>query len=385
MNWGDRPVIIVGEGCRGANVAALLDIGAPILTSWQALDLFDSDHPLVFGRTGLYGQRCANKVLFNADFVLSIGCRLSIWTVGYGDKPFAPNARIHVVDIDETEAKKKNISLPYEFLIEDAAEFIDSIRGVSLGDMDGMPAWLNQCDYWRSIYPWVESPAHDDTSYINSYRFMQRLNGLFKPDQVIVTDAGGACCSAFQVLRLRPPQRLMTSGGLGEMGCGIPAAIGASFARNKGEVICLVGDGAAMLNLQELQTIAHHQLPIKIIVFANDGYGMIKRTQEAAGYARVATDTRSGVSCPSFRLVAQAFQIGAVQIRTWEDFERVMPWFMGSDGPALCEVFIDPEQQFVPKLNPVRREDGTMGSPAFDTLSPLLENDLQIEAMKHES
>lgn len=367
IDWGSKPVIIVGNGARGANTDALLQLGIPILCSWQAIDLFDSSHPLVFGRTGLYGQRCANKILYNADFVLAIGCRMSIWQVGYGDKSFAPNARIQIVDIDEGERKKVNIWQSYEFTVMDAGLFISGLTAPS----DDISPWISQCSYWRKIYPWVEA-AHNDTAFINSYRFMERLNTLFTEDQIVTADCGGACCSAFQVLKIKPPQKMMSSGGLGEMGCGIPAAIGASFATNKGQVICLVGDGGAMLNLQELQTIFHHGLPIKIFVFNNDGYGMIKWTQKYASYEKVATDQISGVSCPDYRRLAMAFGIDAYAVRTWADFDRVVPAVLPLNEPTLIEVFIDPEQAFVPRMAPVRLPDGTMGSPDFDTLTPPL-------------
>jgi acetolactate synthase-1/2/3 large subunit len=186
---------------------------------------------------------------------------------------------------------------------------------------------------------------------------------------VIVTDMGTPHICAHQVLRLKPPQRLMSSGGLGEMGCGLPAAIGASFARDKGEVLCLVGDGGMMLNLQELATIVHHRLPIKIIVFSNDGYGMIKKTQERAGQMHVAVDKASGVSMPSFRALAHAWGMAACDVRTWKEFNRAMPVLFGSREPSLVEYHMDPDQPMVPKLDPVY-VDGKATSPRFCDLSP---------------
>lgn len=359
-----RPVIILGNGARGADCAALLNLGVPVLTSWQAIDLVDNFHPTYFGRPGIYGQRCANKILANADMILSIGCRLSIWTVGYD---FAPNARLIMVDVDEKEIVKYPQA---EAVVTDAANFVDALcRKGNTGVRE--TEWFSQCSRWAIQYDWVESPTHDDANgHINSYRFMERLQTLLRPDEVITLDAGGACCSAQQVLRLKPPQRMMTSGGLGEMGCGLPAAIGASFATNKGEVLCIVGDGALMLNLQELQTIRHHNLPVKIMVFCNDGYAMIRRSQVVLGMDEFAVGEANGVSVPNFRYVAHAFNIDAADIRTWEDFERVMPWFMASKQPALVQVFIDPQQMFWPKLQPIRNADGTISSPKFDELSP---------------
>jgi acetolactate synthase-1/2/3 large subunit len=202
---------------------------------------------------------------------------------------------------------------------------------------------------------------------------MDRLAAQLKPGQVIVTDMGTALLSGHQALRITPPQRLLTSQGLGEMGFGLPGAIGASIALNRGEVLCLNCDGGMMMNLQELQTVAHHRLPIKIVVFNNDGYLMIKHTQKAVLKGRYAgTDTRSGVSCPDFSKLATAFGFPAFQIRTWEDFAREMPRLLACPGPAICEVFMSPEQFFYPKLGLAVQADGSLISPPLEDLSPFL-------------
>ncbi|HEY6020402.1 MAG TPA: thiamine pyrophosphate-dependent enzyme, partial [Candidatus Paceibacterota bacterium] len=297
--------------------------------------------------------------LAEADLVLSIGCRLSIWTVGYDFHH--PN--LIMVDIDPKDAK-----YPCKFVECNAVDYIDK---ASPFEFD--PQWINQCNSWRNQYPWVEDSHEDKDGYINTYRFFHELNKSLKHDAVIVTDVGGYACSAQQVLRLTPPQRIMSSGGLGEMGCGIPGAIGASFANQKGEVMCFVGDGSAMINLQELQTIAHHQLPIKIFVFNNGGYLMIRKTQDTILEGRhYGVSADNGLSVPDFRRIATAFGIASVEIGSWEDYSRVMPYVLGETCPVLCEVRMHPEQPIVPKLNPIRLEDGTLGTPRFDQLSPVL-------------
>ena len=158
---------------------------------------------------------------------------------------------------------------------------------------------------------------------------------------------GTALLSGHQAIRLNKDQRIMTSTGLGEMGYGLPAAIGASFAKEGGEVISLNCDGGMMMNLQELQTIVHHQLPIKIFIFNNDGYLMIKHTQKNLFKGEyVGTDRASGVSCPDFSRIADAFQIKYYSISSWEDFESFIPEVQGHNEPVICDVFMDPEQFF---------------------------------------
>jgi acetolactate synthase-1/2/3 large subunit len=184
---------------------------------------------------------------------------------------------------------------------------------------------------------------------------------------------GTALLSSHQVIRLSKGQRLMTSTGLGEMGYGLPAAVGASFAKNKGEIMCLNCDGGMMMNLQELQTIVHHQLPIKIFIFNNDGYLMIKHTQKNLFKGKyVATNRDSGVSCPDFSKIANAFKIKYYSISTWSDFDKKVPEIQKENKPVICDIFMDPEQYFHPKLSLAVSVDGTIVSPPLEDLSPLL-------------
>lgn len=349
---------MLGNGARGCDISPILTKGIPILTSWSAKDLIDNDHLYYFGSPGQYGQRIANKVMYEADSIMAIGNRMSIWNVGY-DGP-RPDQYLAMVDVDAYEVAKFPQA---DHIRMSAAEWLmaaDPRLSVRHDD------WLEQCCHWRSQYPLVESPAHDGVDgYENSYRFMERLQKHLKPDCVIVTDAGGACCSAWQVLRVKPPQRMITSGGLGEMGCALPMAIGAAFATGK-EVICIVGDGAMMMNLHELATIAHHQLRIKIIVMANDGYGMIKRSQEMARQAHTGVGAATGVSFPNFNKLARSFGIETVL-----ELKDLFRGGMRGAKPALLQVDLHPDQQFVPKLNPVFL-DGKPTSPRFCDMSPLL-------------
>ena len=193
---------------------------------------------------------------------------------------------------------------------------------------------------------------------------------------------GTALLSGHQVLKFREGQRLMTSTGLGEMGYGLPGAIGASIALNRGEVMCLNCDGGMMLNLQELQTVAHHKLPIKLFIFNNDGYLMIKHTQNAlfkTGY--VGTDRASGVSCPDFSKIAAAFDMPAFQIRSWDECDVTLAEVQAASGPVICEVFMHPEQLFSPKLSLATKPDGSMVSPPLEDLSPLVSRDELERAM----
>jgi acetolactate synthase-1/2/3 large subunit len=358
MHWLKRSSVLLGAGAGGADLSVVMSLGVPVLTSWQAKDLVDNRHPNYFGSPGIYGQRCANKVLHHSDLVLAIGNRLAIWNVGY--EGIRKDQHLIQVEIDGKEIKKGA-----EAVVEDARSFIEGLRHERPACRD----WLARCSLWREDHPWLEKAHEDANGYINSYRFVHALQDHLAHDEVIVTEMGAPLMAAHQILKLKPPQRLMTSGGLGEMGCGLPAAIGASLARNKGRVICLSTDGGLMFNLQELQTIVHHQLPIKIIVFNNGGYGMLKHTQDNAGMKHSGVDEESGVSFPNFRHVAIAFGITAGEIRTWEDFHRIISGMLTCEGPCLVDYRMDPRQKYVPKLEPIY-ENGVARSPGFDEMSP---------------
>lgn len=382
-----RPLLWLGHGIRLAGAKKQIEpllnlLGVPALVSWAGIDMIDSNHPMVFGRAGVYGQRASNFILQNCDYLLTIGTRLAIPQIGYDLSELARGARIDVVDIDPVEVAKHQARVQ-KMIVCDAAVFMNTLtERLQQRVIDPRADWLAKCNAYQDQFPWVGPEHADQGGFMNSYRFMERLNGFFKKDQIVVTDMGTALLCGHQALHIKEGQRLMTSTGLGEMGYGLPAAIGVSFAQERGEVMCLNCDGGMMLNLQELQTIAHHKLPIKLFIFNNDGYLMIKHTQNAlfkSGY--VGTDKASGISCPDFSKIAAAFDMPAFQIRNWDECDETLAKVQAATGPVICEVFMHPEQLFTPKLSLVAREDGTLVSPPLEDLSPLVSRDVLERAM----
>ncbi len=382
-----RPLLWLGHGIRLAGAEKQIEpllslLGVPALVSWAGIDMIDSSHPMVYGRAGVYGQRASNFILQNCDYLLTIGTRLAIPQVGYDISELARGARIDVVDIDPVEVAKHQARVQ-KMIVCDAAVFIGALtERLEQRVIQSRADWLASCTAYQDQFPWVGPEHADQGGFMNSYRFMERLNGFFKKDQIVVTDMGTALLSGHQALHIKEGQRLMTSTGLGEMGYGLPAAIGVSFAQERGEVMCLNCDGGMMLNLQELQTIAHHKLPIKLFIFNNDGYLMIKHTQNAlfkTGY--VGTDKASGISCPDFSKIAAAFDMPSFQIRKWEECDETLAKVQAATGPVICEVFMHPEQLFTPKLSLVAKEDGTLVSPPLEDLSPLVPRDVLERAM----
>lgn len=381
-----RPVFWLGNGVKLSggkkNILTLLKkFKFPTFLSWAAVDLINSKHPLNFGRPGVYGNRASNLILQNSDLIVSIGTRLSIPMIGYVHQEFARKAKIVQVDIDKSELlklKKKT----YLGIKLDAFNFIKILNTKIKNNINQkhLISWVKFSKNILKRFPHLEKKAHKDKKgYINSYRFLDALSKYFRNDECIVTDMGTALLSGHQILKINKNQKMMTSTGLGEMGFGLPGAIGASFGRNKGEVICLNCDGGMMMNLQELQTIDHYKLPIKIFIFNNDGYLMIKHTQKNLFSGRYsAVDKKTDVSCPDFKKVATAFNMKYFRINTWSDFRNSIPKILKEKKAIICDVIMDPEQYFHPKLSTSMSKNGRIISPPLEDLSPLLKrNELQ--------
>ena len=376
INKSKRPVIVGGNGIRLAGAKKqfnqLLDYTKiPTLLTWSGIDLLDNNNPNFFGRFGLYGQRAANFIVQNADLVLVLGSRLALPQVGYDFSQFARGAKIIVVDIDELEGTK----YPVDFVWGDCKEVIDSLIQSSYMIWGYKEEWVKHCNELKIKYPLVEE-AHKDNGYLNSYKFITKMSDYLKDDHIVVTDMGTALLSGHQNIELKPNQTMFTSQGLGEMGYGLPAALGAALACPNKPVLCMNCDGGMMMNIQELHTIIENDLPIKIIIFNNDGYLMIKHTQKMLFKGDyVSVNKKTGIGLPKYNKVMPAFGYKYYDIKSWDNFDQVMSYFINEPGPACLEVFMDPEQDFIPKVKGVLKEDLTILAPPIEEMSPLLSLD----------
>ncbi len=375
-----RPVFILGNGIRlsgGVNlIPELLDkFPFPALTAWNGLDMFPASHPLYFGHEGNYGQRCANFITQNCDLLIAIGTRLAIPQIGYDIKEFAREAKKVVVEIDPLELSKFKSDQSFIPVLSDAGPFMEKLLRLSAEtDVEKPTNWLERCFQWRKDYPPVDHKIHKEIDgCINSYDFIAELSGQIAEDDVIVTDMGTALTCTHQAITLNKKQRLITSTGLGEMGYGMPGAIGASFATEKKRVILISGDGSMMMNLQEMQTIIHHKLPIKLFVFINDAYLTIKNTQMGLfGKKFAGSDNASGVSCPDYIKLGNAFGFKTFQLKESSQIATVIQDVINTEGPVLCEVYIHPLQPHLPKLSFSMNPDGSLVSPPIEDLFPFL-------------
>jgi acetolactate synthase-1/2/3 large subunit len=379
-----RPIFWLGQGVRlslpKSKLISKLELllkkyPFPTLLSWSGKDMLTSNNPLNFGSAGVYGNRHSNFILQNCDLVISIGNRMAIPMIGYEHSELAREAKFIQVDIDRGELNKLKDIVDFPIL-QDANKFINFLinsRNKIKLNQKNIKNWISRSNKYKKDYPTLETVHNDKAGYINSYRFVDKLCNFLSEEDIITTDTGTALLSGHQAFKIKKNQRLITSTGLGEMGCGLPYSIGASFANKKKNIINLNCDGGIMLNLQELQTIVHHKLPIKIFIFNNDGYLMIKHTQKSLFKGRyVGTDKESGISCPDFSKIARAFNIKYYSIKSWKDFNKIIPNIKKTKGPFICDVFMDPEQNFYPKLGLELAADNKIVSPPLEDISPLL-------------
>jgi acetolactate synthase-1/2/3 large subunit len=378
LKHAKKPLLWLGYGIKSAKAEEILKDflethQIPFLVSWAGSDLIKNSHALYVGKAGVYGQRHANLILQAADYVLAIGTRLAIPQIGYSLEELAPEARIDLVDIDSDEVCKLG-ERTTEAIQSDAGAFLSQLsKNLVLKNPLSYPRWLEHIRNVKEKFPLIAQEHEDTNGFMNSYKVIERLNGEFSDNAIFVTDMGTALLSGFYGLNLKENQRLMTSTGLGEMGFGLPAAVGAAFGKPDNDIICLNADGGMMMNLQELQTIAHHKLNIKILIFNNDGYLMIKRSQIALLESRfVGVDSDSGLSCPSFEKISAAFDMPYFKLRNWEDFENGFKKFLDQKGPSIIEIYMDPVQGFFPRLMTSASPTGALVSPPLEDLSPLI-------------
>ena len=368
-----KPVFLAGNGVKLSNSCELFknlikSLEIPVLLTWSGIDILHDEHPLYFGRPGLYGQRAANFILQKSDLIIVLGSRLTLPQTGYDFKEFARRAKVVMVDVDKTECK----NFVHLFLETDCGEFIKQIN-IKYSNQK----WLDECRKLSKQFPFLEE-GHNDGFYPNSYRIINKISNYLKEDQIIVTDMGTALLSGHQAIRLKPNNVMFSSYGLGEMGYGLPAALGAAISSPEKEVLCLNCDGGMMMNLQELQTIIQHKLKVKIVIFNNDGYLMIKHTQKMLfNGAFNSVDSTTGIVLPNYMKVADAFGYEKYQIKSWDDFNKIFPTFMSFAGPSICEIFMPPNQDFIPKVKGVlNNETNAIFAPPLEEMSPILPYDV---------
>ena len=386
ISAAQKPLIVAGNGIHLANAELeflqLVDrLQIPVVATWNAKDLFETDDDLYVGNFGLLGERAANFAVQEADLLIILGSRLSIPCTGYNSKDFAPNARKIMVDIDPNEIHKHTVKIDYP-IVADVKEFIKLLL---TADTPLRLKWKDTVNQWKNRFP-VNGESHVRAKgYVNSFDFIQQLGYKLREDDVVVTDMGTSFTCTMQALKHTGRDRLFTSSALCSMGFGLPGAIGAYTANPNNRVICVAGDGGFQMNLQELQTVAHNKLPIKIILLNNAGYLAISLMQDNLfGGNHFGADAGSGVSNPNFIKLADAYGIPAHKLKTLDDVKNNLGYLLDQPGPVFIEVNMVRDQLLIPRVQSKKDLGGKIISGSLDAMFPFL-SDAEVAQVRSES
>ncbi len=376
-----RPVIIAGNGIVLADARKeflnLVDlIKIPTITSLARYDVIDVSNPYFFGRYGTIGNRMANFTVQNADLILAIGARMNIRAVSYNWEYFAREAKIISVDIDKAELCKKTVDVDLK-INADAKIFINKLlEEIKKEELPSYNKWLGKCKQYKQKYPMLDEKRKNIKEYVDSYYFFYVLSNLLKgKENIYVFGNGTASVSSYQSLQNYKNDKIVVNSGCAAMGYDLPAAIGACMG-SKQEVICVTGDGSLQMNIQELQTIIHNKLPIKLFVLNNKGYISIRNTQNNffKGH-KVGSDQESGVSCPNIVKVADAYGFKTFKIENQENLENKLKKILQQKAPFVCEVMLSPNEKMEPKLSSEIKPDGKIVSKPLEDMYPFLDRE----------
>ncbi len=385
----ERPVIFAGGGVRlsGEHAAFLTlieKLGVPVVTGWNAHDALWTDHPLNCGKPGTVGDRAGNMVTQSADLLLVLGSRLNIRQVSYNWQSFAREAFKIWVDIDPVELQKPNVS-PDLPIVADLRDLIPALRDAAYaGPTETHREWLEWSRERVARFPAVLPEYRDHGPQVHPYVAMDELFAQLDENDITVCGNGSACVVSFQAAHIKRGQRLWTNSGCATMGYDLPAAIGVCAAtEGKQRVICIAGDGSIMMNLQELQTIAGNGLPVKVFLINNSGYVSIFQThRNFFNGVEVGGGPKSNVTFPDFSRVAAAFDFVYHRAESHNELASAISAALDADGPAICEIFVDENVSFAPKLGAKSHPDGRITSPALEDLSPFLPREVLRENMR---
>ncbi len=369
----ERPIFLIGHGLRISGATEQFKFLAdklriPCLFTWNASDTIEWRHELYVGRPGVVAARAPNFAVQNSDCVISIGCRLDNIITAYNSAEFARAARKIIVDIDEDELARHSMRTDLQ-ICADANDFIRAWtnRMPKIGDTS---SWVNKCQDWKKRYPALDGQVYEKTSPIGHFQFIDKLSEIIRENKLIVTGSSGLAVEVFYtVFRNKKGQRMFLTSGLGSMGYGLPAAIGACIGSGGNHTICVESDGSLMLNLQELATAKHMELPINLIIMNNNGYASIRNTQKNYFCSRyVGSNVESGLLIPDLMLLSKALGIDYVRVTDIEELGEDL----FQERLRIIEVMLEENVVLAPKVSAIPQADGTIISMPLEDMSPLL-------------
>ena len=380
-----RPVILLGNGVRQAGARndfyQLIDrLKIPVLATWKATDMIPENHPLYCGKPGAVGQRGANFTQQNSDWIMTLGARLDLCQVAHNYPNFARAAKKIIVDVDGTEITKlKAFGMDIDVEVNaDVGCFLRQLPPLLEEEtIKDYREWLDRCLQWKKEYPVVLPEYRETTGLINPYVLMDVLSDILEEDDLIVPGSSGACAELTQqAYRLKEGQRILNTPGLGSMGFGLPASMGACLASGKRRTISIIGDGGLQHNIQELETLSRLQLPIKIFILNNNGYGSIKAMQENHFNSRyVCCNPQSGLTLPDIRRIATAYRLKATRIENQKNLKEKVLEVIQTEGTIICDLLVDPDISTSPRVSSQVLPDGRIVSKPMEDLWPFLDRE----------
>lgn len=375
LKTAKSPVILAGAAIRSADAYESFKIlieklNIPVLAATCVGDILHNGHPLYFGNFGVIGGRTGNFMVQNADVILALGCRMSFNQIGFNFSAFAPKAYKIIVDVDVDELKKETLKIDMP-IHTDMELLIKTMNQKILNAWDKINDWFAYGTALLKRYP-IYQEKYKTSIAVNPYYFAHVLGTIIPDDGIIVVGNSGVGGMTLQSGVNKENQRLFGNRNCGTMGYDLPAAIGAAIA-SKRSVVCLTGDGSLQMNLQELQTVVHNNIPIKLIVYNNSGYLCIVRTQTNFFNGRLSGCTpESGLSCPNMERIANAYGMPYTLIKNHENLDGKLKTFLMQEGYGICEVMQDTEQTTEPRTTSKKLDNGNMVSAPIDELAPLL-------------
>lgn len=379
----ERPLIIAGHGVRLAGAATIFretveTLGIPVVTTWNAMDLLPYEHPLYVGRPGVVALRAPNFAVQNCDLLISVGCRLDNIITAYNTRGFARGAKKIVVDVDRNEIEKLDMDIDLS-IVADAKVFIEALSLTARK----MPAhqhaaWNSRCLDWKTRYSVNDGKPFPDSGKISHFQFVDELSNAIPADTLVSTGSSGLAVEVFYtVFRNKPGQRVFLTSGLGSMGYGLPAAIGACFANKKSPMVAVESDGSLQLNIQELATLRAFNLPICLIIMNNGGYASIRNTQRNYFASRyVGTGPEAGLWMPDLEDVAHTYQLPFIRITDVAELAPLLSEALSQKRPLLVDVQLMTDEALAPKVSALPQPDGSMLSMPLEDMSPLLMLDI---------
>jgi len=388
LNSSERPVLLAGNGIRLSGGIAVFEelrriLNIPILTTWNGIDLIEEENTLYFGRPGGLGHRYANFIQQNSDLFLSIGARLNLLQTGYNFDGFARAAFKIQVDIDNAELHKTNVR-PNMAVCADAKLFMELL----LKHKDKIcpknrESWFEYAKKLKGKYPIIEESYWQQKNFVNSYCLLETISKYMTADDVYVSGSSGSCIDiSMQTFKVKKGQRVFCTKGLASMGYGLPSSIGACIASGGKRTVGVNGDGGFVMNIQELETIRRLNLPIKLFVLCNGGYGAIKATQtNVFGGHLVGCDETSNMTLPKIAKVAEAYGLHTEVIKNNAELDTKVKSVLDYDGAVIVEVHTPIELTAMPKQVSYKRKDGQMESKPLEYMKPPLPDAEFDEAM----